>query len=89
MPALELRHDVETTTARLRYLDEAHSTIKKDVAVTKRATEKATSDVSKAQKDKLQQVSCRHLAHILNINFYSLTILETFNVGFLCGALDL
>ena len=56
-PALQLRHEVESTTARLRYLDEAHSTIKDDIALTKRVTEKATSDVSKAQRDKLQQVS--------------------------------
>ena len=53
---MELRHDVEHTTARMRYLNEGHATIKKDIALTKRATEKATSDVSQAQKDKLKQV---------------------------------
>ena len=55
-PALQLRHNVENSAARLRYLDEAKNTVKNDIALTKRATEKTTTDVSKAQQDKLKQV---------------------------------
>lgn len=54
--ALDLRSDVENVTARLRYLGEAHQTVKGDIALTKRATEKASVDVTKAQEEKLQQV---------------------------------
>lgn len=47
---------MENSAARLRYLDEAKNTVKNDIALTKRATEKTTTDVSKAQQDKLKQV---------------------------------
>ena len=47
---------METTASRLRYLTEAHDTVQQDIALTMRATEKAVSDVSIAQEDKLQQV---------------------------------
>ena len=49
-----MRHEVENVTARMRYLSEAHET--GDIALTKRATEKTATDVSKAQEEKLQQV---------------------------------
>ena len=52
----QLRQDVEGVTAKLRYLSEAHHTVRDDIALTKRASEKATSDVSKAQDEKLEQV---------------------------------
>ena len=54
--ALDLRSDVESVTARLRYLGEAHQTVKGDIALTKRATKKASVDVTKAQEEKLKQV---------------------------------
>ena len=49
-------HEVEGETARLRYLSEAHQTVRGVIALTKRTTEKATIDVSKAQDEKLHQV---------------------------------
>ena len=55
--AIELREEVENTAARLRYIGEAHQTVKDDIALTKRATEKTTSDVSTAERLKLQQAS--------------------------------
>ena len=48
---------METAASRLRYMNEAYETIKKDIALTVRATEKAMVDMSKAQIDKLQQAS--------------------------------
>ncbi len=55
----QLRQEVEGVTARLRYLSEAHGTVRNDIALTKRASEKATTDVSRAQDEKLKQVSER------------------------------
>lgn len=43
--------------ARLRYITEAHQTVKDDISLTKRATEKTTTDVSRAEGEKLKQVS--------------------------------
>ena len=43
-------------TARLQFLSEAHQTVRDDIALTKRATEKARTDVTKAQEEKLNQV---------------------------------
>lgn len=43
-------------TARLRYLSEAHDTMRKDIALTRRAAEKTTSDIGHAQTSKLKQV---------------------------------
>ena len=54
-----MRHEVEGETARLRYLSEAHQTVCGDIALTKRATEKTTTDVSKAQDEKLHQEGTR------------------------------
>ena len=51
-----MRHEVENVTARMRYLTEAHETVQGDIALTKRATEKTATEVSKAQEEKLQQV---------------------------------
>ena len=63
-----MRHEVESVTARMRYLSEAHETVQGDIALTKRATEKTATDVSKAQEEKLQQV------HILCIELQLLPI---------------
>lgn len=54
--ATTLRHDVENVTARLRYMSEAKTTVKDDIALTKRVTEKTAADVSRAQEDKQKQV---------------------------------
>jgi len=53
-----MRHEVECETAQLRYLSEAHQAVRGDIALTKRATEKTTTDVSKAH-EKLHQVCTR------------------------------
>ena len=47
---------MENAAIRLNYLNEAHSTVQQDIALTVRATEKAVADVDKAQQDKLKQV---------------------------------
>ncbi|CAI8056769.1 Coiled-coil domain-containing protein 40 [Geodia barretti] len=52
---VELRQEVEEVTGRLRFLTEAHQTVQGDIALTRRATEKTTSDVAKAEEDKLNQ----------------------------------
>ena len=58
--------DVDSATARLRYLSEAQEAVKQDIALTKRATEKAVADITQAEADKLKQVCtydthfCRH-----------------------------
>ena len=48
---------METTAVRLNYLSDAHKTVQQDIALTVRATEKTISDMSKAQDDKLKQVT--------------------------------
>ena len=40
-----MRHEVEGETAWLHYLSEAHQTVRGNIALTKRATEKATLDI--------------------------------------------
>ena len=47
---------MESTGAKLHYLDDAYLVVKSDIAVTKRAAEKTVADVQKAQNEKLQQV---------------------------------
>ena len=47
---------MDSLRTKLRYLTDAHSTVQTDIAVTKRATEKATVDVTKAQDEKQKQV---------------------------------
>ena len=54
--ASNLRNEMENAAVRLKYLEEAHTTVQQDIALTVRATEKTVSDVSKAQEDKLKQV---------------------------------
>ena len=54
--ASNLRSEMENAAIRLNYLNEAHSTVQQDIALTVRATEKAVADVDKAQQDKLKQV---------------------------------
>lgn len=69
--AFELRDEVENTVARLRYISEAHQTVKDDIALTKRATEKTTTDVSRAEREKLKQASyiTWFLSHFLSVTW--------------------
>ena len=62
-PATQLRHDVENVTARLRYMSDAKGTVKDDIALTKRATEKTAADVAHVQEEKQKQAcgsKCRY-----------------------------
>ena len=52
---VQLRQEVEEVTGRLRFLTGAHQTVQDDIALTRRATEKTTADVTKAEEDKLNQ----------------------------------
>lgn len=56
LSAIQLRCDVENVTARLHYMKEAKNTVKDDIALTKRATEKTAADVGRAQEEKQKQV---------------------------------
>lgn len=53
--AVQLRQEVEEVSGCLRFLTEAHQTVQADIALTRRATEKTTVDVAKAEEDKLNQ----------------------------------
>ena len=72
--ATNLRMEMETTAVRLKYLSEAHKTVQEDIALTIRATEKTMSDMSKAQDDKLKQVTITWLIKFLML----------FTLGFFC-----
>lgn len=48
---------MENAAARLHYITAAHDTVKNDIALTKRATEKTTTDLSRAASEKLKQAS--------------------------------
>ena len=66
--AVQLRHEVEGVTARLRFISEAHQTVKDDIALTRRATEKTTTDVARAEEDKLNQVNVQLSACTPHVN---------------------
>ena len=53
---MELRKGVELQGAKLKYLSDAHETLKTDIAVTKRAAEKTDVDMTDAQIEKKEQV---------------------------------
>lgn len=55
--AVQLRQDTEKLASKLQYLKEAHRTLKTDIAISKRAAEKGTSDISIAQDDMLRKVN--------------------------------
>ena len=55
--ATELRKNVESQGAKLKYLSDAHKTLTTDIAVTKRAAEKADVGMIRAQTEKNEQVS--------------------------------
>ena len=54
--AKELRTEVENIAARLHYMEEAKEDVRADIAVMRRAAEKADSEVTKAEMDKKKQV---------------------------------
>lgn len=54
--AKELRTEVENLAARLHYMEEAKEDVRADIAVMRRAAEKADTEVTKAEADKKKQV---------------------------------
>ena len=55
--AKELRTEVENLAARLHYMEEAKADVRADIAVMRRAAEKADTEVTKAEMEKKKQVS--------------------------------
>ncbi|KAK3733202.1 hypothetical protein QZH41_019682 [Actinostola sp. cb2023] len=53
--AIELRTEVENITARLHYMEEAKEDVRSDIAVMRRAAEKADVEVTKSEGDKKKQ----------------------------------
>ena len=53
----ELQQEVENLALRLFYMDNAKEDVRSDIAVMKRAAEKAESEVNKTEVDKQKQVS--------------------------------
>ncbi|KAJ7340194.1 Coiled-coil domain-containing protein 40 [Desmophyllum pertusum] len=53
--AKELRTEVENLAARLHYMEEAKEDVRADIAVMRRAAEKADTEVTKAETDKKKQ----------------------------------
>lgn len=49
---------MENIAARLHYMEEAKEDVRADIAVMKRAAEKADSEVTKAELEKKKQVKC-------------------------------
>ena len=60
-----MRKNVESQGAKLKYLSDAHQTLKTDIAVTKRAADKTDVDMMAAQTEKREQV-CRYYQNIHN-----------------------
>jgi len=54
--AKELRTEVENLAARLHYMEEAKEDVRADIAVMRRAAEKADTEVTKAEAEKKKQV---------------------------------
>ena len=52
----QLQAEVENLALRLFYMDNAKEDVRSDIAVMKRAAEKAESEVVKSEMDKQQQV---------------------------------
>ena len=57
MTGAELMQEVENLALRLFYMEAAKEDVRSDIAVMKRAAEKADVEVSKAEIDKQKQVS--------------------------------
>ena len=56
LSAKELRTEVENLAARLHYMEEAKEDVRSDIAVMRRAAEKADTEVTKAETQKKKQV---------------------------------
>ena len=54
--AKDLRIEVENLAARLHYMEEAKEDVRSDIAVMRRAAEKADTEVVKAEVEKKKQV---------------------------------
>lgn len=55
-PGKELRTEVENLAARLHYMEEAKEDVRADIAVMRRAAEKADTEVTRAEMEKKKQV---------------------------------
>lgn len=70
--AKELRTEVENLAARLHYMEEAKEDVRADIAVMRRAAEKADTEVTKAETEKKKQVQCgqteQQLKAIMSLN---------------------
>ena len=49
---------MENLAARLHYMEEAKEDVRADIAVMRRAAEKADTEVTKAETEKKKQVQC-------------------------------
>ena len=75
LTATDLRKDVESLGAKLKYLTDAHKTLKTDIAVTKRAAEKTDVDMIDAQAEKREQVlNVLWVYRYLHSSFYRICI---------------
>ncbi len=54
--ASDLQIEVENLAAKLRYMEDAKKDVRSDIAVMKRATDKAGVEVAKAEEEKKKQV---------------------------------
>ena len=54
--ASELQLEVENLALKLRYLEDAKKDVRSDIAVMKRATEKAGVEIKKVEEEKKKQV---------------------------------
>lgn len=61
--AKELRTEVENLAARLHYMEEAKEDVRADIAVMRRAAEKADTEVTKAEMEKKKQVGVNIKGH--------------------------
>ena len=54
----EFRVEVENLAARLHYMEEAKEDVRGDIAVMRRAAEKADVEMVKVESEKKKQVTC-------------------------------
>ena len=64
MPGAELQGEVENLALRLFYMQNAKEDVRSDIAIMKRAAEKAETEVSKAEIEKQKQVTVQLLKGI-------------------------
>ena len=56
--------EVENLATKLRYMEDAKTDVRSDIAVMKRATEKAGVELTKAEEEKKKQVSICCMVYI-------------------------